>query len=57
MRASGNLDLRGSLVRLNDGTKLLATVGSGVQVVHGTANGPETLSGQVAAGSPSVLGN
>ncbi|MDE3039974.1 MAG: hypothetical protein KGJ82_05295 [Nitrospirota bacterium] len=50
LQASGPLDLKGSTILLNGGTKPLATVGSQVQV-------PGQPIGQVITGSPTVLGN
>jgi hypothetical protein len=51
LQASGPLDLKGSTILLNGGTKPLATVGSQVQVVPGSSTG------QIVTGSPTVLGN
>ncbi|MDP1770404.1 MAG: hypothetical protein Q8L74_16590 [Nitrospirota bacterium] len=50
VEAGGTLDLKGALIKLNGGTKPLATVGSQVQV-------PGQPIGHVATGSQSVLGN
>lgn len=44
------LDLKGTAIRLNGGTKPLATVGSQVQV-------PGQPIGQVMTGSGTILGN
>ena len=51
LSASGRLDLKGSQIVLNGGTKPLATVGSHVQVTPGSS------SGQIITGSPTILGN
>jgi hypothetical protein len=50
VEAGGTLDLKGALIKLNGGTKPLATVGSQVQV-------PGQPIGQVATGSQTILGN
>ena len=51
LQASSTLDVRGAPVRLNGGSKGLATLGSQVQMLPGAANG----TGQVVTGSPTVL--
>ncbi|MDP1947327.1 MAG: hypothetical protein Q8L77_07485 [Nitrospirota bacterium] len=51
VQASAPLDLKGSMISLNGGTKPLATVGSHVQVTPGSS------SGQIVTGSPTILGN
>lgn len=50
IEASGTTDLKGAVVKLNGGTKPLATVGSQVQV-------PGQPIGQVTTGSGTILGN
>jgi uncharacterized protein YraI len=50
LQAAGSLDLKGSTILLNGGTKPVATVGSQVQM-------PGQPIGQVITGSPTVLGN
>lgn len=50
IEGSGLLDLKGGVIKLNGGTKPLATVGSQVQV-------PKQAIGQVTTGSANVLGN
>lgn len=51
IQSGGTLDIKGSLLRLNGGTKPLATVGSQVQTSSGQPIG------QVITGSPAILGN
>jgi len=53
LRAGGPLDLKGSMIRLNGGTKPLATLGSQVKVE--TSTGPAL--GQIVTGSQTILGN
>ena len=53
VRAAGSLNMDGSLVRLNGGSKSLATVGSVVQT--GSPSG--VLSGQIVNGSQTVFSN
>ena len=53
LQAGGPLDLKGSMIRLNGGTKPLATLGSQVKV--DTSTGPAL--GQIVTGSPTILGN
>lgn len=50
VQSASTLDLKGSVIKLNGGTKPLATVGSQVQV-------PKQAIGQVTTGSANVLGN
>lgn len=50
IEGSGLLDLKGATIKLNGGTKPLATVGSQVQI-------PKQAIGQVITGSANVLGN
>lgn len=50
VESQGMLDLKGTAIRLNGGTKPLATVGSQVQV-------PGQPIGQVMTGSGTILGN
>ncbi len=50
-QSGGTLDVKGSSIRLNGGTKPLATLGSQVQIVPGQSIG------QVITGSPTILGN
>jgi hypothetical protein len=50
LQAAGSLNLKGSMILLNGGTKPLATVGSQVQI-------PGQPNRQVVTGSPTVLGN
>lgn len=50
-QSGGTLDVKGSSIRLNGGTKPLATVGSQVQT------SPGQPIGQVITGSPTILGN
>ncbi|HEX7767473.1 MAG TPA: hypothetical protein VF443_12220 [Nitrospira sp.] len=50
VEGAGTLDLKGASIRLNGGTKPLATVGSQVQL-----SGQPI--GQVITGSPTILGN
>jgi hypothetical protein len=50
IEASGTTDLKGAVVKLNGGTKPIATVGSLVQV-------PGQPTGQVVTGNSTVLGN
>ena len=59
VRAAGSLNMDGSLVRLNGGSKRLATVGSIVQtsVPFGTTGAMVPVSGQVMNGSTSVFSN
>ena len=53
LQAGAPLDLKGPMIRLNGGTKPLATLGSQVTVegFGGTAHG------QIITGSPTILGN
>jgi hypothetical protein len=53
VRAAGSLNMDGSLVRLNGGSKSLATVGSVVQ----TRSPNGVLSGQIVNGSQTVFSN
>lgn len=50
VEGAGTLDLKGAPIRLNGGTKPLATVGSQVQLTGQPI-------GQVVTGSPAILGN
>lgn len=50
VEGAGTLDLKGAPIRLNGGTKPLATVGSQVQLTGQPI-------GQVITGSPAILGN
>lgn len=50
IEGTGLLDLKGAMIKLNGGTKPLATVGSQVQI-------PKQAIGQVTTGSATVLGN
>ena len=51
IQSAGTMDLKGSVTRLNGGTKPLATLGSQVQTIPGQPIG------QVITGSPTILGN
>ncbi len=59
IRAAGALNMDGSSVRLNGGTKCLATVGSIVQtnVPVGTTGATVPVNGQVMNGSQNVFAN
>jgi hypothetical protein len=56
LQTAATLDLKGSVIKLNGGTKPLATLGSQVQVtVNGGVAAGSSANGSVLNGSPTVL--
>lgn len=65
LEGAGSLDLKGGVLRLNGGTKPIATIGSQVQLrggqVIGTVQGGSVIGtpagGEIVTGSTTILGN